>query len=451
MSETISVFPKEFVWGAATAAYQIEGAAKEDGRGESIWDRFSHTPGNVDNGDTGDVAADHYHRWQEDIQLMKKIGLQAYRFSIAWPRVLPNGRGEMNKKGLDFYKQLVDGLLEAGIQPYATLYHWDLPQALQDQGGWPARSTAEAFVEYADVVSRALGDKVVSWATINEPMVSAYVGYLIGRHAPGHQDMDEMLAASHHLLLAHGLSVPVIRANAPTSKVGIVLNLQTHLPASPSPADRMAAWIGDGVQNRWYLDPISGRGYPQDVLQYFGKPMSAIQKDDLEKIAARIDFLGVNHYFRTIERNPEIPERENDPVSVKAGGDKTEMDWEIYPQGMFDILVRVHADYHFPEYYITENGMAAKDLVEDGKIHDRRRIGYHRDYLNWARKAIEVGVPLKGYFAWSLLDNFEWGFGYAKRFGLVYVDYKSQKRILKDSAYFYEDVIKTNGGALSTN
>jgi beta-glucosidase len=451
MSAKSPAFPQGFVWGAAAASYQIEGAAKEDGRGESIWDRFSHAPGNVDNGDTGDVACDHYHLWKDDIRLMKEIGLHAYRFSIAWPRIFPSGRGTVNEKGLDFYKSLVDGLLDKGIQPYATLYHWDLPQALQDQGGWPARSTAEAFVEYADVVTRTLGDRVVSWATLNEPMVSAYVGHLIGRHAPGHQDMEEMLAASHHLLLAHGMSVPVIRANAPKSKIGVVLNLQMHVPASPSPADRIAAWTGDGVQNRWYLDPISGRGYPEDVLKYFGKPMKAIQEGDLEKIQTRIDFLGVNHYFRTIHRHPDVPESENDPVSVRAIENKTEMDWEIYPQGMFDILMRVHADYQFPEYYVTENGMAAKDLVEDGKVHDPRRIDYHRDYLTWARKAIEVGVPLKGYFAWSLLDNFEWGFGYAKRFGLIYVDYESQKRILKDSAYFYKDVIKTNGEALAVS
>ena len=451
MSGTTAAFPKDFVWGAAAASYQIEGAAKEDGRGESIWDRFSHTPGNVENGDTGDIACDHYHRWKDDIELMKRIGLHAYRFSIAWPRIFPSGRGMVNEKGLDFYKSLVDGLLDAGIQPYATLYHWDLPQALQDQGGWPARATVEAFVEYADVVTRALSDRVVSWATLNEPMVSAYVGYLIGRHAPGHQDMDEMLAASHHLLLAHGLVVPVIRANASKSKIGIVLNLQMHVPASPSPADRMAAWTGDGVQNRWYLDPISGRGYPEDVLKYFGKPMKVIQEGDLEKIQTRIDFLGINHYFRTIQRHPEVPENENDPISVHVGGDKTEMDWEIYPQGMFDILMRVHADYQFPEYYITENGMAAKDLVEDSKVNDPRRVAYHRDYLTWARKAMEIGVPLKGYFAWSLMDNFEWGFGYAKRFGLIYVDYKSQKRILKDSALFYRDVIKTNGGALAAS
>lgn len=449
MSDKSSSFPKGFIWGAATASYQIEGAAKEDGRGESIWDRFSHTPGNVDNGDTGDVAADHYYRWKEDIQIMKQIGLQAYRFSVAWPRIFPNGRGQVNQKGLDFYSRLVDGLLEAGIQPYGTLYHWDLPQALEDEGGWPARSTAEAFLPFADAMTRALGDRVVSWATFNEPMVSAYMGYLIGRHAPGRQDVQEMMAASHHLLLAHGMALPVIRANAPKAKVGIVLNLQLHVPASHSAADRKAARIGDGVQNRWYLDPIAGRGYPQDMIEHFGKPMLAVQNGDLEKIAAPIDFLGVNHYFRTVERSTEVPESQNEPVVVQAGEDRSEMGWEVYPQGLFDILMRVHLDYQFPEYYVTENGIAVDDQLDaEGQVQDTRRIDYHREYLKWAGKAIEVGVPLKGYFAWSLLDNFEWGYGYAKRFGLVYVDYKTQQRTLKESAHYYKRVIASNGAVL---
>lgn len=449
MSAENGFFPKDFLWGAATASYQIEGAANEDGRGESIWDRFSHTPGNVENGDTGDVAADHYHRWQDDIKLMKELGLQAYRFSIAWPRIFPTGRGALNEIGLDFYSRLVDALLEAGIQPFATLYHWDLPQVLQDEGGWPARSTAEAFAEYADVVTRALGDRVVAWATFNEPMVSAFVGYLIGRHAPGHQDVDEMLAATHHLLLAHGLAVPAIRANAPKSQVGIVLNLQPHVPASNSPADLRAAWYGDGFQNRMWLDPLTGRGYPQDVIEHLDRPKKFVQTGDLETVAKPLDYLGVNHYFRTIERSQEIPEAENEPRLVHLSDDKSDMDWEIYPPAMRDILLRVHLVYRFPRYYITENGLALPDKVNsNGRVEDPRRIAYHRDYLLAAHQAMEAGVPLAGYFAWSLMDNFEWGYGYGKRFGLIHVDYETQKRTLKDSAHYYRKVIQTNGEAL---
>lgn len=448
MSQTI--FPKDFVWGAATAAFQIEGAANEDGRGESMWDRFSHTPGKVANGDTGDVASDHYHRWREDIKLMKQLGLQAYRFSVAWPRVLPTGRGAVNQKGLDFYSQLVDGLLEAGIRPFATLYHWDLPQALQDEGGWPARTTAEAFAEYADVVTHKLGDRVESWAAFNEPHVSAFVGYLWGRHAPGHRDLDEALAASHHLLLAHGLSVPIIRRNAPKAKVGIVLNLQPHVPASPSRADHEAAWLGDGMQNRWFLDPISGRGYPQDVIAHYGRPMDFIRPGDLETIAAPLDYLGVNHYFRTIERSQEIPENKNEPVTIHKNPDLTDVGWEVYPPGIFEILTRIHLNYYFPEYYITENGCAVPDLRNaDGAVHDPRRIAYIREYLRQAAKAVDAGVPLKGYFAWSLMDNFEWAEGYIKRFGIVWVDYKTQERVPKDSANFYKEVIRTNGAVLA--
>jgi len=449
MADTNSVFPENFIWGAATASYQIEGAANEDGRGESIWDRFSHTPGNVDNGDTGDVAADHYHRWPDDIKIMKELGLQAYRFSVAWPRIFPKGRGQLNEPGLDFYSRLIDGLLEAGIQPFATLYHWDLPQALQDEGGWPVRSTAEAFANYADIVTRALGDRVAAWATLNEPMVSAFVGHMIGRHAPGHQDADEMLASAHHLLLAHGLALPAMRANAPKSKLGIVLNLQQHMPASGSDADRKEARLWDGNQNRMYLDPLSGRGYPQDVIAHYGRPMDFVKDGDMEIIARPIDYLGVNHYFRSVHRSPAIPDADNEPVTVQTLADVSEMGWEIYPPSMFDILMRVHLDYYFPEIYITENGVALPDRMNgQGEVHDARRIAYTRGHLLAAKSAMDLGVPLRGYFAWSFLDNFEWGYGYSKRFGLVWVDYETQQRVLKDSAKFYRKVIETNGAAL---
>ncbi len=443
-SELIN-FPSDFVWGAATAAYQIEGAWDEDGKGENIWDRFSHTPGKVEKGDTGDVACDHYHRWPEDIQLMKAMGLQAYRFSISWARLLPDGRGDINQSGIDFYSQLVDNLLENQIEPYVTLYHWDLPQTLQDQGGWPARSTAEAFVEFADLVSRSLGDRVQNWMTFNEPFVSAWVGYMEGQHAPGHQDVDEMLAAAHHILLAHGWAVPIIRANVPVSQVGIVLNLGGKVPASSSIADRAAAWREDGILNRWYLDPLAGRGYPLDIAQHFGRPMDFIQENDLETIAVPLDFLGVNYYSRGVVRSKDISEAENEPRTVFVNPNLTDMGWEVYPEGLYEILGRIHFDYNFPQLFITENGAAYPDTVnEKGQVDDPLRIAYYQGHLKSVSKAIAMGVPVKGYFAWSLMDNFEWAFGYTKRFGLIYVDFETQDRILKSSAKWYRDVIVAN-------
>jgi beta-glucosidase len=445
MSQTKKRFPSDFVWGAATAAYQIEGAWDEDGKGVNIWDRFSHTPGKISGGDTGDIACDHYHHWQDDINLMKEIGLQAYRFSISWSRLIPEGCGEVNQAGIDFYSQLVDKLLENEIEPYLTLYHWDLPQALQDQGGWLARSTAEAFVEYADLVSQKLGDRVRYWMTFNEPFVSAWVGHLDGHHAPGHKNIDEMLAAAHHLLLAHGWAVPVIRANVPGSQVGIVVNLGGKVPASNSFADRAAAWREDGILNRWYLDPLAGRGYPLDIVQHYGRPMGFIQADDMESIAVPTDFIGVNYYARGVVRSEAIAEDENEARTVFLNPNPTEMGWEVYPEGLYEILGRVHFDYNFPKIYITENGAAYPDVIDEkGKVEDPLRIAYIRDHLISVSKAITVGVPVKGYFAWSLMDNFEWSYGYSKRFGLIYVDFETQRRILKSSARWYRDVIGAN-------
>jgi len=438
-------FPSGFVWGAATASYQIEGAWDEDGKGQSIWDRFSHTPGRIANGDTGDVACDHYHRWKEDVGLMKELGLHAYRFSISWPRLLPEGRGRVNRGGVDFYSRLVDALLEAEITPYVTLYHWDLPQALQDQGGWPKRATAEAFVEYAEVVSHSLGDRVTYWITLNEPYVSASVGHLEGRHAPGHTDLDEALSAAHHLLLAHGWSVPVIRGNSNGAQVGITLNLSPHVPASPSVPDRAAAWQGDGILNRWFLDPISARGYPPDIIQHHGRPMDFVQAGDLEEIAVPLDFLGINYYFRTVVRSTLVPEAQNEPRMVFVNRNPTEMGWKLYPEGLYDLLGRLHFDYRFPALYITENGAAYPDEVgPDGHVDDPQRIAYLGEHLAAAARAIAAGVPLRGYFAWSLLDNFEWAHGYSKRFGLIYVDYPTQRRIPKASAHWYRRVIAAN-------
>jgi beta-glucosidase len=442
----IGSFPDGFTWGAATSAYQIDGAWDEDGKGESIWDRFCHTPGRIADGDTGDVACDHYHCWREDVGLMKELGLQAYRFSISWPRLLPEGRGRVNPAGLDFYSRLVDALLEAAIEPFVTLYHWDLPQALQDRGGWPARLAAEAFVEYADLVTRSLGDRVKHWITLNEPFVSAIVGHLEGRHAPGHSELGEALAAAHHLLLAHGWCVPVIRRNRPGAQVGIALNLGGQTPASLSAADRAAAWQRDGVVNRWFLDPISARGYPADIVQHYGRRMDFVQAGDLEAVAAPLDFLGVNYYSRSIVRSTELAEADNAPRKVFPNPNQTEMGWEVYPEGLYDLLGRLHFDYRFPALYVTENGAAYPDRIgPDGRVDDPLRIAYLKEHLTAAARGIAAGVPLRGWFVWSLMDNFEWAHGYSKRFGLIYVDYSTQQRLLKNSAHWYCRVIAANG------
>lgn len=438
-------FPKNFIWGAATASYQIEGAWNADGKGESIWDRFSHTPGNVQAGDTGDVACDHYHLWESDLQLLHDLGVNAYRFSISWPRILPDGRGQVNPAGLDFYNRLVDRLLELRIQPYVTLYHWDLPQAIQDDGGWPARSSADAFVNYADVVTRSLGDRVKNWTTINEPWVSAFIGYRDGRHAPGHTDLHEALAAAHHLLLAHGLAMPVIRQNSPGASAGIVVNLSPQYPASPSKFDRAAANWMDGYINRFFLDPLAGRGYPQDMVNGFGDSMEFIQPGDLQVIATPVDFIGVNYYTRNIARSEEVSETENAKRTVFRIGENTEMDWEVFPEGLFKILGRLYFAYDFPAILVTENGAAFADSVnQEGEVKDPARLAYFQAHLEQVQRAIQVGIPVKGYFAWSLMDNFEWGFGYSKRFGLIHVDYKTQKRTLKSSAQWYRQAIIQN-------
>ncbi|MCJ7512534.1 MAG: GH1 family beta-glucosidase [Anaerolineales bacterium] len=449
MSDGAGAFPRDFIWGAATASYQIEGGWNEDGKGESIWDRFSHAPGNVVNGDTGDVACDHYHRWREDVALMKALGLKAYRFSISWPRILPDGRGAVNQGGLGFYSKLVDALLDAGIAPYVTLYHWDLPQPLQDQGGWPARTVVDAFAEFADIMGRSLGDRVEHWITVNEPWVSAFVGYRDGRHAPGHTDRKEALAAAHHLLLAHGRAVPVIRANCPGASVGIALNLTPQEPASPSAADRRESTWVDGSINRWFLDPLVGRDYPRDMVASFGDALDFVQDGDMRTIAEPIDLLGANYYTRNIVRSRDLSEAENLRRTVVPGDELTEMGWEVYPQGLYDTLGRLHFGYGFPSIYVTENGAAFPDaLAQDGRVNDPARLSYIKHHLLMVQRAIASGVPVKGYFVWSLLDNFEWSFGYSKRFGIVYVDYRTQQRIPKASAAWYRQVILENGAGL---
>jgi len=447
-------FPETFLWGAATSSYQIEGAWQDDGRGESIWDRFSHTPGKIADGSNGDVACDHYHRWRDDVALLKQLGVHAYRLSIAWPRILPTGRGAINQKGLDFYSRLVDELLKNEIQPVATLYHWDLPQALQDQGGWPLRATAEAFVEYTDIVSRHLGDRIKIWATHNEPWCASFLSYQIGEHAPGLKDWPAAIAASHHLLLSHGWAVPVLRRNSPGAEVGIVLNPSPGYPASPSPYDAVAYRQHDGYINRWFLDPLYGRQYPADMLADYTRasyvPSAGpawLRDGDLEAIAVPTDFLGINYYTREVLRSSAVPEEQNAPRTViRAPREEwTEMNWEIYPDGLYDLLMRITTDYRVPKLYITENGASYSDGPDQqGHIHDTRRLRYVHEHLAASHRAIASGVPLAGYFIWSLMDNFEWAHGYTQRFGITWVDYETQQRVLKDSALWYQQTIADN-------
>jgi len=448
-------FPAGFVWGVATSSYQIEGAASEDGRGESVWDTFTRVPGKIADGSNGDAACEHYHRYRDDVALMKRLGMKAYRFSIAWPRVLPAGRGAVEPRGLDFYSRLVDALLEAGIEPYATLYHWDLPQPLQNEGGWGVRTTAEAFLEYAEVVTRRLGDRVKRWITHNEPWCVSILGYQRGLHAPGVEDFPTALAASHHLLLSHGWAVPVVRANVPGAQVGIALNLNPGTPASPSEADRDACRRFDGFFNRWYLDPLYGRGYPEDVVADYAADghlppsgLPVIQGGDLSAIAVPCDFLGINYYMRTVVRSDRVSETENAPRTVHLAprSEWTEMGWEVWPDGLSDILQRVHRDYAPGPLFVTENGASYSTGPDaTGSVPDVARIAYLKGHLAAASRALQLGVPLAGYFVWSLLDNFEWERGYTQRFGITWVDYATQARTAKDSALWYAGVIAENG------
>lgn len=435
------IFPSDFLWGAATASYQVEGAAFEDGKGESIWDRFSHTPGRIKHGDIGDVACDHYHRYLEDVAIMQTIGLQAYRFSISWPRILPQGDGAVNEAGLDFYDRLVDALLAAHIEPLATLYHWDLPQALQDrQGGWASRHIAEQFAHYADVVSRRLGDRVKRWATLNEPHVVAVVGYQHGHHAPGVADPVVAAQVSHHLLLAHGMAVPVLRANVgPKAQIGIVNN-QGLIENRPGASEEEQAQrdFADAFVNRLFMDTIFHGVYPEELKNAPGFAEIVMEPGDFEIMCAPLDFVGVNYYTRHVVGQSRIPNAEY-----------TTMDWEVYPEGLYRVLTRIHRDYAPKAIYVTESGAAFGDVVSaDGRVHDARRVSYLREHFRMAAKAIQDGVPLRGYFVWSLLDNFEWAYGYTQRFGIVRVEYETGQRILKDSAYFYQSVIRANSAEI---
>jgi beta-glucosidase len=469
--DTIRPFPPGFLWGTATASYQIEGAATADGRGPSIWDTFSHTPGAVWNGDNGDIACDHYHRMDEDLDLLAELDVAAYRFSIAWPRVQPTGSGPANQKGLDFYRRLVDGLRARDIEPTVTLYHWDLPQPLEDKGGWWVRETAERYADYVDIVARAFGSDVERWITLNEPWCSSWLGYGAGRHAPGVQDIGKAAAANHHLLLAHGLAVPILRSAISTAKVGITLNLGDHQPGSQHELDIAAAWRADGNLNRLFLEPVFHGQYPEDMLEHYrdSKPgFSVIQDGDLEIISQPLDFLGVNYYFPStvvdISRAKEArvagyfvaPGEQFPDLRVRSletpGRDKTAMDWEIGASGLTSLLIRIREEYTTLPIYITENGAAFDDYVDpNGDVKDNNRVAYLQEHISAVHDAIDAGVNVEGYFVWSLLDNFEWALGYSRRFGIVWVDFPTGARLKKASFEWYRDTIQSNSVEYATS
>ncbi|MGD0803826.1 MAG: GH1 family beta-glucosidase [Candidatus Bathyarchaeia archaeon] len=437
-------FPRGFLLGTASASYQIEGAVTEDGRGQSIWDTFSHTPGKIEDATNGDNACDHYHRYEEDVELMKKLGVNAYRFSISWSRVLPKGRGKINNKGLQFYSNLVDSLIDAGITPFVTLYHFDLPQALQDEGGgWLRRGIVDDFEAYVDAVSVELGDRVKHWATFNEPWELAWQGYVTGEDAPGLRlGNNAALKASHNALLAHGAAVKTLRDNSSNSEIGIVLHLNMVEPASERPEDVAAAHRWELCQNRWYIDALYRESYPAEMVKLFGSEAPEVIPGDMEQIQEGIDFLGINNYRRSVvAAGTDMP-----PINMKRmspPGEYTDMGWEVHPEGIYKILKWIHANYPVPLVYVTENGAAFSDKVSSkGKVHDDKRLSYLKEHIKQVHRAMREGVPVRGYFAWSTLDNFEWAYGYSKRFGVIHVDFDIQKRTIKDSGYFLSEVAK---------
>ncbi len=432
-----------FTWGVSTSAYQIEGAANEGGRAPSIWDTFSRIPGAVANADNGDVACDHYHRYEEDLDLMKWLGVDAYHFSIAWPRVIPTAKGALNKTGLDFYDRLIDGALERGITPWPTLYHWDLPQAAQDKGGWNNRDCAYWFAEYAHAMGEKFGDRVKNWVTINEPFCSAWLGHLYGVMAPGIKDLQTGINASHHLLLGHGLAVDALRQVSSDFKVGVTLNFTPAIALGDSAEDLLAIQYADGFDNRWFADPVFKASYPKDIVEAFGKEVP-IHPGDMEIISRPVDFLGLNYYFRqTVQYDAQakpLPYKVINPPGVERTG----MGWEVHAETFTKLLKHMHREYGIKEFFITENGSAWDDKVVDGKVDDPNRVSYLERHLDAMFQAKAEGVPISGYFAWSLIDNFEWAYGYEKRFGLIHVDYQTQKRTPKSSAYYYRERIKNS-------
>jgi beta-glucosidase len=428
-------FPADFTWGVATSAFQIEGAADADGKGPSIWDTFSRNPANIIDRSNGDVACDHYHRYREDVGLMSSLGVDAYRFSMAWARVQPDGRGAWNEKGFDFYARLMDALQEKGIAPHLTLYHWDLPQGLQDQGGWMSRDTCHRFADYAHEVARRFGKRLASIATHNEPWCTANLGYGNAQFAPGVADAKQAVQVSHHLLLSHGLAMQSMRAASPAAKLGIVLNQWTADPATDSEADVQLAKLEWARSVQWFMDPIFKRRYPELALAHHGANAPVVADGDFDIIAQPLDFLGVNYYRR------EVMSAEDPPRKPVGGEGFTDMGWEIYARGLTELLLQLKAEYELPPIYITENGMASADRVERGEVLDAARIEYVRTHLEALKAAMDQGIDVRAYFLWSLMDNFEWNSGYLKRFGIVYVDYATQQRIPKASALWYRDFI----------
>lgn len=447
-----AAFPKGFSWGAATAAYQIEGAWKEDGKGESIWDRFTHTPGKIKHGHNGDVACDSYHRWREDLALMRAMNLNSYRFSISWPRIQPAGVGAANPKGTDFYSRIVDALLEAHIRPMVTLYHWDLPQALEDAGGWPNRDLAGRYADYVQLVAQALGDRVSDWMLFNEPDAFVDLGYLDGSHAPGRKSFLDFLRATHVVNLAQGAGFRALKALRPSARVGTAFSMSPCEAATDSQADTLAAARAHAIMNAWFLEPALRGRYP-DPFTFLPETAMGIKSGDMEKTRAPLDFIGINLYYRTIVSAPGPAERATHPLDwlfpVKmAGGEqgtKTDIGWEVWPKALYDMVARVTRDYNRPALEITESGCAYNDgLDAGGLINDTRRIDYHRQYLAALARTMAEGADVRGYHAWSLMDNFEWAEGYGQRFGLAYVDFKTQKRTIKESGKWYAKVVEEN-------
>jgi beta-glucosidase len=429
-------FPQDFVWGIATSSFQIEGAAIEDGKGPSIWDAFCRVPGAIADADNGLVACDHYHRYESDLDLVADLGVDAYRFSVSWPRVQPAGHGPWNAKGLDFYERLVDGLLERGIKPFLTLNHWDLPEALQATGGWANRDTVHHFTDYANGIDRRLGDRLAAITTHNEPWVMAVLGHESGVFAPGLKDRRIAAQVAHHLLLSHGLALQSLRAQGCSAKLGIVLNLSPVQAATDSAADRAQATLEDGKLVRWYMDPLLKGHYPQDVLEYLGADAPQATDADMQAIATPMDFLGINYYSRKVVSAAGPWDK------TQSGRKLTEMGWEVYPEGLTELLLRIARDYPVPPLYLTENGSAFKDSLVDGHVHDADRTRFIAQHIAAVAAAIDQGVIMAGYMVWSLLDNFEWASGYSKRFGIVHVDYATQQRTPKDSAIWYRDFLQ---------